>query len=213
MKICKECGSRNPDSDKHCSECGTELNDNFSEEIFICKKCGTGNKSRSIFCLNCGAELDNLKNLTAHNKTNNKSGQKQKRSKHRQEHIHHNYSKYSKLVFFQKLKAVWVIPLIIIVSIGIAGSLDLLFHKYDSNKSSILEMQNIDPLIKAQVYAVASKFQCTCGKCKDKLSECDCEKAFEERNFIMNNLENGKDQIQVSLAINKKYGGLIQKSL
>jgi len=181
--------------------------------MIICKKCGTKNKSGSIFCLNCGAELDNFQNLTAQNITKNKSGQAQKRSNHRQEHIHHNYSKYSKPVFFQKFKETWVIPLIVIVSIGIAGSLDLLFHKYDSNQSSIFEMQSIDPLIKTQVYAVASKFQCTCGKCKDKLSKCDCKKAVEERNFIMNNLENGKDQSQVFLAINKKYGGLITGSL
>jgi uncharacterized Zn finger protein (UPF0148 family) len=213
MKTCNNCGNHNPNNNKYCSECGSKLFEDAKGNKIICKKCGTRNNLRSNFCLNCGAELNKTQNPAIHNRTNAKMKRSKANNKRNLNTSSHKNFNNNQSAFHGKIKSFWIIPVVIILSIGIAGSFDLLFHNYNSNKLPNVEVQNITPSIKAQEYAVASKFQCSCGKCKDSLDVCDCEKAVEERNFIVNNLENGKSPKQIELAINKNYGGLISKPL
>ena len=213
MKICNNCGNHNPDGNKYCSECGSKLFEDIKGDKIICKKCGARNNLQSNFCLNCGAELDKMQNPATHNRTNVKMKRRKVNNKRNLDTSSHKNFNYNQPALRGKIKSFWIIPVVIILSIGIAGSFDLLFHKYNTSKLPNAEVQNITPSIKAQVYSVASKFQCSCSKCTDSLNECDCEKAVEERNFIVNNLENGKSPKQVVLAIKKNYGGLISKPL
>ena len=212
MKTCIKCGSNNPDCNKYCSECGTNLSDNSKGNMVICKNCGSKNNLQANFCLNCGAELIKQQNPSAHIKR--KSIKRNIKSDKRTEKklSHKNYS-HRKSILVGQFKNVWVISIIIILSVGIAGSFDLLFHKYNTYQPAITEMKAVDPLIKSQVYTVASNFECACGKCSDSLNVCDCDVAVQERNFITKNLEKGKKPDQVALEINKKYGGLVTNSL
>jgi len=209
MKICSNCGNQIQDPDKYCSGCGSK----FYEDINICWKCGTRNNFRGNFCLNCGAELNKPKNPATHNRTKVKTKRSKIDNKRNSNITSHKKFNYNKPVPGGKIKSFWIIPVVIILSIGIAGSFDLLFHKYNTIKFPNVEVQNITTSIKTQEYAVASKFQCSCGKCKDSLNVCDCEKAAEEKKFIIDNLENGESPNQIELAINKHYGGLISKPL
>ena len=58
MKICKNCGSQNPDKSGFCAQCGAKLphSDVTSD---VCPNCGfTGNAPGSHYCSRCGKSLE-----------------------------------------------------------------------------------------------------------------------------------------------------------
>ncbi|MBN2518241.1 MAG: zinc ribbon domain-containing protein [Candidatus Altiarchaeota archaeon] len=50
MAYCPSCGSKNPDGNKFCSNCGAHLST-------ACQKCRYENSPTSIFCSQCGSKL------------------------------------------------------------------------------------------------------------------------------------------------------------
>ncbi len=213
IKICDNCGNSNPDEIKFCAECGSNLYDKRPNDAFICPKCGIKNNSRSLFCLNCGSELMKKQIISDNDISKRKTNRNRSQKVHNQKTHNHKKIKNSRTSSLLKTKSIWIITLIIIFSVAVAGSLDLLFHKYNPVRPVIVEKQSIDPSISSKVYEVASRFRCTCGKCNDSLNVCDCEKAVTERNFIIKDLEKGKKPEQISKEINEKYGGLITQTL
>lgn len=165
-----------------------------------CTICGFNNVDSNKFCSNCGSELLSFKAKSAKTKPNLYAGKK----------------KYKKNIHSLKsntpnLKPLWITVGIVIGSILIAISFDLIFHKYPDRNAFIQEVKNSTPAIEAQVTAIASKFVCSCGtnECNfTSLESCSCNTAAEERQFIRVNLENNKkpDDIVVDLA--NKYGFL-----
>ena len=109
------------------------------------------------------------------------------------------------------LKPLWITVGVIIVSIFIAISFDLVFHKYPNGERSAIEIKSSTPAVEAQVPAIASKFVCSCGttECNfTSLESCTCSTAAEERQLIRSKLEKNEkpDDIVVDLA--NQYGFL-----
>ena len=53
MIKCPNCGNRNPETNKFCGECGTDL----SEAVIVCPSCGIINKKGTKYCDKCGFNL------------------------------------------------------------------------------------------------------------------------------------------------------------
>ena len=165
-----------------------------------CKGCGFDNDDNNKFCSNCGSELHSFKVKTAKAKPKFYSGKKKNKR-----NIHSLKSNTP------NLKLLWITVGVIIVSIFIAISFDLVFHKYPNSGRSAVETKSSNSAVEAQVTVIASKFVCSCqtNECnKTSLESCTCSTAAEERQFIRTKLEKNEkpDDILVDLA--NKYGFL-----
>ncbi len=165
-----------------------------------CKSCGFDNDDNNKFCSNCGSELNSLKIKTAKAKPKFYPGKKK-----------NNRNIHSLKSNTPNLKPLWITVGVIIVSIFIAISFDLVFHKYPNGERSALETKSSNPVVEAQVNTIASKFVCSCGttECNfTSLESCTCNTAAEERQLIRTKLEKNEkpDDIVVDLA--NKYGFL-----
>ncbi len=165
-----------------------------------CKNCGFDNDVNNKFCSNCGSELHSFKVKTAKAKPKFYSVKKKN-----MRNIHGLKSDTP------NLKTLWITVGVVIVSIFIAISFDLVFHKYPNSDRSSVETKSSNPAIEAQVNAIASKFVCSCGtkECANQsLETCTCDIAVNERQFIRTKLEKNEkpDDIVVDLA--NKYGFL-----
>ncbi len=149
-----------------------------------CLSCGFTNDDNNKICINCGGEIYTVSDSGYLRKAPN-------------------------------LKPLWITVGIIIVLILTAISYDLIFHKYPDNSQIQTGDKSSDiflnPVIKAQVTSIASKFVCSCRNpdCnKTSLESCTCNTAAAERQFISEKLEqnNKPDDIVVLLA--NKYGFL-----
>ena len=111
----------------------------------------------------------------------------------------------------RNLKPLWITGGIIIGSILIVISFDLIFHKYSNIKEFQIETKSSNPAIEAQVTAIASKFICSC-QTKDcansSLETCTCGTAVEERQFIRADLEQNKKPDNIVVELANKYGSL-----
>ena len=168
-----------------------------------CKSCGFDNDDNNKFCSNCGSELHSFQGKTAKAKP--------KLSFIKKKHKRNIHSLKSNT---PNLKPLWITIGVIIVSIFIAISFDLVFHKYPNGEKFPVEVKSSNPAIEAQVTAIASKFVCSCqtNECnKTSLESCTCSTAAEERQFIRTKLEKNEkpDDIVVDLA--NKYGFLKSK--
>ena len=165
-----------------------------------CKNCGFDNDDNNKFCSNCGSEQHSFKVKTAKAKPKLYSGKKiTKRNLH------------SVKSNIPNLKPLWITVGVVIVSIFIAISFDLVFHKYPNGERSATETKSSNPAVEAQVKQIASKFVCSCGtnECNfTSLESCTCSTAAEERQLIRTKLEKNEkpDDIVVDLA--NKYGFL-----
>ena len=165
-----------------------------------CKSCGFDNDDNNKFCCNCGKKLYAFKVEAAKAKPKLYSGKKKNKR-----------NIQSLKSYTPNLKPLWITVGVIIVSIFIAISFDLVFHKYPKNESSSVEKKSSKPAVEAQVSAIASKFVCSCGttECNfTSLESCTCSTAAEERQLIRSKLEKNEkpDDIVVDLA--NKYGFL-----
>lgn len=172
-----------------------------------CTSCGFINDDNNKFCSNCGSELSSGKGKSTGSKSKYRLGENMHKK-----NIHNFNSKTP------NLKPLWITVGIVIGSILIAISFDLIFHKYPNGKEFPVESKSSNPVIEAQVTAIASKFICSCQtkECAEtSLEACKCDVATEERQFIRGNLvpkaslreKNLKpDDIVVALA--NKYGFL-----
>ena len=165
-----------------------------------CKSCGFDNDDNNKFCCNCGNKLYAFKVEAAKAKLKLYSGKKKNKR-----NIHSLKSNTP------NLKPLWITVGVIIVSIFIAISFDLVFHKYPNTESLAVEKKSSNPAVEAQVTAIASKFVCSCrtNECNfTSLESCTCSTAAEERQLIRTKLEKNEkpDNIVVDLA--NKYGFL-----
>ena len=165
-----------------------------------CKSCGFDNDDNNKFCSNCGSELHSFKVKNAKAKPKFYSGKKKNKR-----NIHSLKSNTP------NLKPLWITVGVIIVSIFIAISFDLVFHKYPKNESSSVEKKSSNPAVEAQVTAIASKFVCSCrtNECNfTSLESCTCSTAAEERQLIRTKLEKNEKPSDIVVDLANKYGNL-----
>ncbi len=165
-----------------------------------CKGCGFDNDINNKFCSNCGSELHSSKVKNAKAKPKFYPGKKI--SKRNIRGVKSN---------IPNLKPLWITVGVVIVSIFIAISFDLVFHKYPNSERSAVEIKSSNPAVEAQVTSIASKFVCSCrtNECNfTSLESCTCNTAAEERQLIRTKLEKNEkiDDIVVDLA--NKFGNL-----
>ncbi len=165
-----------------------------------CKSCGFNNDDSNRFCSNCGRKLPSVKDLPSKAKSIsifNKGNVKRK---------NHSLKANS-----PNLKPLWITVGVVIVSIFIAISFDLVFHKYPDTEKSSGEIKSSNPVVEAQVTAIASKFVCSCGtnECNStSLETCTCDIAGRERQFIRNKLEKNEKPDDIVVDVANKYGNL-----
>ena len=165
-----------------------------------CKSCGFDNDDNNKFCSNCGSELNSLKIKTAKAKPKFYPGKKK-----------NNRNIHSLKSNTPNLKPLWITVGVIIVSIFIAISFDLVFHKYPSSEKSSVEVRSSNPAVEAQVKELASKFVCSCGtnECNfTSLESCTCDVAGKERQFIRTKLEKNEKPDDIVVDVANKYGNL-----
>ena len=163
-----------------------------------CNSCGFSNNESNKFCSNCGSELHSFKGKSSKTKPKFHLGKKGK-------NLHSLKSNTP------NLKPLWITVGIIIGSILIAISFDLIFHKYPNRNAFAGEVKSSNPAIEAQVTTIASKFICSCGtkECNfTSLESCTCNTAAEEREFIREKLEKNTKPADIVVALANKYGFL-----
>lgn len=163
-----------------------------------CTSCDFNNDDNNKFCSNCGSELYSLKVKNSKAKSKLYFGKKK--------HIRNICSLKRNT---PNLIPLWITVGVIIVSIFIAISFDLVFHKYPGSNSFSVEKKSFNPVVEAQVTAIASKFICSCQtkECANQsLESCTCDIAAKEGQFIRENLENGKKPDDIVVALADKYG-------
>ena len=166
-----------------------------------CSVCGFSNDDDNKFCSNCGSELHSFKVKKAKAKPKFYSGKKKN-----MRNIHS-----LKKSNIPNLKPLWITVGVIIISIFIAISFDLVFHKYPNGQRSTIEIKSSKPAVEAQVTAIASKFVCSCGttECNfTSLESCTCSTAAEERQLIRSKLEKNEKSDVIVVDLANKYGFL-----
>lgn len=165
-----------------------------------CKICGSINDDNNKHCIHCGHEI---KSDLASKKSSRRMVNYGKSS--------HKINKHSIHSKTRNLKPLWVIGGIIIGSILIVILFELIFHQYSNSKEFQVETKSSNPVIEAQVTAIASKFICSC-QTKDcansSLETCTCGTAVEERQFIRADLEQNKKPDNIVVELANKYGFL-----
>lgn len=194
-KTCPECDHINLNNAKYCSECGYDLTSGSkSFKSKHCKECGEENNKDAQFCGNCGTAFNRQKqNLQDKRRVKKPLSNKQNRQK---EPSKSSFSKYSLFL--------------------VIGGLILVFIIIDNNEKEIPERENFpvqptsqDFALERKVIEVASKFTCSCGSCgEEALETCTCNTAEQERNFIRQELKNGKSVSQAIVAVKTTYGHL-----
>ena len=194
-KDCPECDHINLITAKFCSECGYDLSlTTKSAKTQNCKECGQENNTKARFCENCGEVFNRQRQIPQKKIKNRKSISKTK-----------DRIKQNTTSTFLKY------PLLIIIV-----SLILLFIIIDNSgrEVPIREYSPVKPTgqdfsLERKVLEVASKFTCSCGSCgEEALETCTCGTAEQERNFIRQELQNGKSVSQSIAALNARYGHL-----
>jgi hypothetical protein len=165
-----------------------------------CKNCGFDNDVNGKFCSNCGSELHSFEGKTA--KVKPKLYLDKKKNKRNINSLKTNTP---------NLKLLWITVGIVITSILIAISFDLISHKNPNGRGLTVERKSSNPAIEAQVTAIASKFACSCvtNECNyTSLESCTCGTASEERQFIRTKLEKNEKPDDVVVDLANKYGFL-----
>lgn len=193
---CTQCSWQNHETDRFCSQCGVELDQEAEEKCEQeCSSCGFFNAGSSTFCTQCGQRLQTpIETKQA-----------------RQKHVQKPFSKKHRRSQKEEIKKTWNPALITLAIIG-AGALivALLFTVRSSREQQsyeVIETKSTDPAVETQVLEIASKFICSCGTCgEESLNVCTCSRAAEERQFIRNYLEMGQSPSQVIAALNATFG-------
>ena len=218
---CINCGFENEEKSKFCVNCGNDISFNSDLDILKCLNCGYENRISDNFCTCCGINLKHHEALDLdHGIRNNK---KHSHGKHNvqfdcksgksKSHLHSGKKNKRNIHSLKRnapsLKSLWITLGVIIVSLLIASSFDLTFHKYPNQNSFQGEIISSNPVIEAQVVSIASKFVCSCltKECAEtSLDVCKCDIAQGERQFIRNNLEHNKKPDDIVVALANKYG-------
>ncbi len=206
---CKSCGFNNDGNNKFCINCGGELISESEPENLFCMNCDFENETDNKFCSNCGSELEN--------DTINKAYQGDanfKKKKNRRNEIHnpHGQGKHKKNNTERKtlnMKPVWISVGIAAVVIIITVAYNIKNNKVQDQVETIVETKSSDPVVESQVYAIASKFVCSCQSCDQlPLESCKCGIAVEERQFIRSYLEKNQKPDDIVVTLANQYGWL-----
>ncbi len=202
---CKNCNTQNNDVNKFCINCGNKLE--ADEEQFTskkCKACGTENELENKFCIGCGSELE-MDSAGKSGKNFSESSKKNKKHKNR------SYSTQKNLALVDKIKNHKILTISIFLILGYI-LLQYSYKEPQSNFNTIPYSDNAIPnntITDTKLYAVASKFVCSCGTCNElPLESCQCPTAQEERAFITNLLNQNNTVDQAVIAVANKYGWL-----
>ncbi|MEW6509830.1 MAG: hypothetical protein AB1428_02600 [Bacteroidota bacterium] len=88
-------------------------------------------------------------------------------------------------------------------------SVEPFVRKGPSPQPRIVETRSSDSRLEAKVMDIASKFVCSCGSCGEQpLEICTCPTAIQERQFIRDAVQSGKENHQIVAAVNTTYGWL-----
>lgn len=202
--ICNNCGNNNNDENKFCIKCGKELSVIKNTSPNACPNCGAENGESSKFCVSCGKQLI-LKSETI----NNTFQRKQKSKKQLRQESKNSLKKnmIRKNSYFNNLKFLWIPVGVVIGTVIIVLSLELIFNKYPNSSEIPIEQKSTNPIVEAKVYEIASKFICSCGSCNEEpLETCKCATAAEERQFIRDYLEKNQNPDDIVIAVANKYG-------
>ncbi len=192
--ICNNCGSKNGNEARFCSQCGAELVRNFGR---YCASCGTHNEIDALFCSNCGAQLSD-KTPKPEPVSIQEPSRQQRLRKNKGRHVSQNLTRS---YFIAAVAAVGLIVFLVIIS-------------RQSNKTSVNEGQVAvvetklqDPIMESKAMQTASDFYCSCGTCGDlSLDTCTCPTAVKEREFIRRMVKEGRNSEQIVAAVNKTWG-------
>lgn len=207
--ICNTCGTNNNQENKFCSNCGSELISTSGSENLVCQDCGSVNETDNKFCINCGADLENDTINKTHHDANNF-----KKKKHKRYETHNAYGKgvHKKNNAGEKtlnLKPLWISVGIAVIVIIIVVANNIKNNNPSGQVEDIVEIKSSNPAIESQVYAIASKFVCSCQSCNQlPLESCKCGIAVEERQFIRVYLEKNKKPDDIVVALANQYGWL-----
>lgn len=218
--ICNTCGTNNKEENKFCINCGEELVKTESSSGNNCPNCGTENNEDNKFCISCGHQLsqssEHRKNFTVQNKPNSYTGKKRKSKKQFRREAKNSFNGTSrtrerkqarKTYSIKNLKLLWITVGVVIGSVILATSFDLIFRP--QTKDIPVEIKSSNPVVEAKVFEIASKFVCSCGTCNEEsLEVCTCGRAVEERQFIRDYLEQNQKPDDIVVAVANKYGWL-----
>lgn len=218
--ICNTCGAKNNEDNKFCINCGEELTEKEITSRNDCPNCGAENNEDNKFCISCGHQLNKNaaqgKNFTEQIKPNTNTGKirKSKKQLRREEKASFNGTSrmrerkhLRKTSSIKNLKLLWITVGVVIGSVILATSFDLIFRP--QTKDVPVEIKSSNPVVEAKVFEIASKFICSCGTCNEEsLEVCSCGRAVEERQFIRDYLEQNQKPDDIVIAVANKFGWL-----
>lgn len=202
--ICNSCGTNNNEENKFCINCGEELTavENISNNA--CPNCGVENDEVNKFCVSCGKQL-----ILKTDSRNINFQQKKKSKKQLSRESKNSLKKYParKNSNIKNLKFLWITVGVVIGSVIIVSTFDLIFNRYPDKSEIPFEQKSTNPVVEAKVFEIASKFVCSCGTCNEEsLEVCTCVRAVEERQFIRDYLEQNQKPDDIVIAVANKYG-------
>lgn len=209
--ICNSCGVNNKEENKFCINCGEELIVAENTSGNDCPNCGAENDEENKFCISCGHQLNKnagqRKNFAEQSKAVTTTGKKGKSKKqlHRESKGSFKGKQARKFSGLKNLKLLWITVGVVIGSVILATSFDLIFRP--QTKDIPVEIKSSNPVVEAKVFEIASKFVCSCGTCNEEsLEVCTCGRAVEERQFIRDYLEQNQKSEDIVVAVANKYG-------
>ncbi|GIK61874.1 MAG: zinc-ribbon domain-containing protein [Ignavibacteriota bacterium] len=211
--ICNSCGVNNKEENKFCINCGDELIVAENTSGNDCPNCGAENDEENKFCISCGHQLNKnagqRKNFAEQSKAVTSTGKKGKSKKqlHRESKGSFKRKQARKFSGLKNLKLLWITVGVVLGSVILATSFDLIFRP--QTKDIPVEIKSSNPVVEAKVFEIASKFVCSCGTCNEEsLEVCTCGRAVEERQFIRDYLEQNQKSEDIVVAVANKYGWL-----
>ncbi len=206
---CNNCGFNNDGDNKFCINCGSELTPVSETQNLFCQNCGFENENDNRFCIKCGAKLKSQQDSKRYDDNKNSGRKKNKRNE-----VHNPYGKglHKKNNADGKtlnLKPLWISAGIAAVLIIIVIANNIKNNSSPGPVEDIVETKSSNPAIESQVYAIASKFVCSCQSCNQlPLESCKCGIAVEERQFIREQLERNQKPNDIVVALANQYGWL-----
>ena len=206
--ICNKCGTSNDIGNNFCSSCGADLSEQINTSQNVCPTCGNKIEKSDKFCSKCGT---NLKRSTAEHYKHTKGNSKKHKSK---KPIQRDVKQPKTLNFGQEIKKHKIIltAVVIVALFFVVKSFHSDNEGYRNNIQLPSQTNNIsltnNAKVEKQFTEVADKFICSCDKCEDPLTECDCDVAKNERNFIQDQLEKNKTVNTVTSEVIERYGHL-----
>ena len=184
--ICPNCGKINENDARFCNYCGISLK---KKQQKVCPNCGEENLPEARFCVSCGTRIARESRSS---KTRSKSGKQRQPSAH------------SSRAFLLTLAA---IVGLFFVAILLVKQSDQPNYSRDAS-GPVVNPTIADPATEALMVAVAEKFICACGGCPQlDLVDCDCDAATRQKNYIREQLKQGRSTEEVIAMVKTIYGG------